>query len=235
VTPAVSVVMPVHNGAALVADAVASLQRQSWGDWELVARDDGSSDDSLSVLERLAAADARIRVSSGPNEGAGAARNHALADCRAPVIGFLDHDDLWPDGRLARQLTLLEAETEAGAVLGRTLRFAELGGDGNPLPGAEPEMSGLLQAGLFRRTTIDDAGVFDVSLRAADDMDFLMRMIEAGHRIAVDDAVAVWYRQHDGMWTADRASTGGQTARALAMSLRRRRAAGAPRDLEWRL
>jgi teichuronic acid biosynthesis glycosyltransferase TuaG len=106
-TPRVSVVIPVYNAAGFVAEAIASVLAQTMPDWELIAVEDGSSDDSLAILQGLAT-DPRITVlSGGPNRGPGPARNRAIAAARGRFIAFLDADDLWHPEKLARQLAFM--------------------------------------------------------------------------------------------------------------------------------
>ncbi len=232
--PEVSVIMPVRNGAAFVADAIGSVQRQDGVSFEILARDDGSTDGTLAILQRFALDDHRIKVAWGPCEGPAACRNRCLERASGAFVAFLDHDDLWPDGRLPRQLQRLRAQPDAMAVLGETLMFERLGADGRPAssPGLRRVFAGLLQAGLFRRALFEEVGSFDPALLAADDFDVVLRMIETGCRIEREAEVAVHYRLHAAQHTADLRFTGAQTARAIARSLRRRRArGGAPSPL----
>lgn len=102
--PAVSVLMPVHDQAAFLPRAIASLSAQSFTDWELIIVDDGSRDGTAARLTRLN--DPRIRVLHHPrNRGLGAALNTALAAARAPLIAYLPADDLY----FADHLALLTA------------------------------------------------------------------------------------------------------------------------------
>jgi glycosyltransferase involved in cell wall biosynthesis len=232
----VSVVMPVFNGAARVADAVASVLRQRDVEFELLIHDDGSTDETAAVLEALAAADSRIDLSRGPNRGPAASRNHLLQRARAEYVAFLDHDDLWPDGRLGRQLARLERAPDAPAVMGETVIFDTLDSKGMPARTARSRrvLAGLLQAGLFRYSAVAATGGFAREFTVADDFDFLLRMIETCGPFQIDQEVAVWYRLHPGQWTADLELTAQATARALAHSLRRRRSAGATGGIAWR-
>lgn len=116
--PRVSVIMPVHDAAAFVGSAIASVQGQSFAGWELLAVDDGSHDASAAILARAASNDARIRLlSSGGNLGPWAARNVAMAAARGRYLAFLDADDLWHPEKLARQLAAME---RTGAALSCT-------------------------------------------------------------------------------------------------------------------
>jgi glycosyltransferase involved in cell wall biosynthesis len=94
-----SILMPVFNAAATLGAAVSGVRRQTIGDWQLVAVDDGSTDGSAAKLEAFAAADARITVVRATgNMGPAAARNLALAHATGDWIAYLDADDeLHPD------------------------------------------------------------------------------------------------------------------------------------------
>lgn len=236
IEPQVSVVLPVFNGARYLAAAIGSVLSQD-GLLEVLVHDDGSTDATPGILAELAAGDPRLSVSRAANAGPAAARNACLGRVRGSMVAFMDHDDLWPPGRLARQVALLAATPTAGGVIGRTCIFDSVDAHGWPVASAasRTETAGFLQACLFRRAAVEASGGFDASLRAADDFDFLLRMIEGGTRLTVDPEVAVYYRLHPGQWTADLAETGRHTAQALLKSVRRRRAAGAAGLVEWRL
>ncbi|MDB5313203.1 MAG: epsH 2 [Gemmataceae bacterium] len=101
--PAVSVVMPVYNGVRFLDRAVASVRRQTFPDWELLAVDDASADASAARLDALATADPRVRVFRHPaNRGPAAARNTALAAARGDLVAYLDCDDEFYPDHLAR-------------------------------------------------------------------------------------------------------------------------------------
>jgi teichuronic acid biosynthesis glycosyltransferase TuaG len=114
VTPRVSVVTPVWNAGPLLAEAVASVQAQTVDAWEMLLVDDGSTDGSRALAERLAAAEPRLRVLGwAENRGAAAARNAAIRAACGRFIAFLDADDRWRPEKLARQLAVMEGEGEA--------------------------------------------------------------------------------------------------------------------------
>ncbi|QJW92568.1 glycosyltransferase family 2 protein [Frigoriglobus tundricola] len=100
--PLVSIVMPVFNGARFLDRALASLRAQTLGDWELLAVDDASTDDSATRLDACAR-DPRVRVFRHPvNRGQAAARNTALAAAAGELIAYLDQDDEFYPDHLAR-------------------------------------------------------------------------------------------------------------------------------------
>jgi glycosyltransferase involved in cell wall biosynthesis len=96
-SPVVSIVMPAYNGSRFMRESVASIQSQTFTRWELIIVNDGSSDGTGDLADRLAAADARIRVVHQVNGGLPNARNSGVeaSDRRSEYITFIDADDLW--------------------------------------------------------------------------------------------------------------------------------------------
>lgn len=115
-TPAVSVLMPCYNAGATLEEALESLARQDLDDFEIVAVDDGSVDDTPAILERWAARDGRLRVLSRPHAGIVAALNAGLEICRAPLVARMDADDLSHPSRLSQQAALFAAGPDLGVV-----------------------------------------------------------------------------------------------------------------------
>lgn len=103
--PLVSVITPVFNAGHWLSETLASTSAQTLTNWEHLLVDDGSSDDSLAIIEATAAADPRFHLLRTPhNSGPGAARNLALETARGRFIAFLDADDLWLPEKLARSV-----------------------------------------------------------------------------------------------------------------------------------
>ena len=92
-----SIVIPIYNVAPYLRECLDSVLAQTFGDWEAICVDDGSTDGSGAILDEYAAADMRFRVVHQPNKGVCAARNVALDKARGEWIGFLDADDVWLD------------------------------------------------------------------------------------------------------------------------------------------
>lgn len=118
-TPRISVLLPVRDEERFLPAALASLQRQSLADWELVAVDDGSMDRTPQILAQAAAKDHRIRVLRQPAAGLVAALNTGLEACRSELIARLDGDDVCHPQRLERQVAALESRPELLLVASR--------------------------------------------------------------------------------------------------------------------
>ena len=103
-SPLVSVVMPVYNGIAYVAEAIESILTQTHHDLELIVVDDGSTDDSWSEVSRLAASDRRVLPIRGGRRGVSAAFAEGVVQARGDFIARMDHDDVACPERLAVQL-----------------------------------------------------------------------------------------------------------------------------------
>jgi FkbM family methyltransferase len=114
--PAVSIIMPSFNASGTIAKALASIQFQSFTDWELVVVDDGSSDGTREVVTRLASADSRIRLVQSKSKGASDARNTGLDAARGEFITFLDADDFMYPGALERRVEALKKNPEWNLV-----------------------------------------------------------------------------------------------------------------------
>ena len=112
--PAVSVILPIYNGAAHLAEAIDSVLAQSFGDFELIAIDDGSADGSAAIARE--AADARVRLVVQQNRGLAATLNRGLELARGRYVARQDHDDIALPGRLARQVAYLDQHPDVAMV-----------------------------------------------------------------------------------------------------------------------
>lgn len=121
--PRVAVLLPARDAAATLRAAAASVLRGTFRDLALVVVDDGSTDGTAAVVERLAARDRRVRLLRRPPEGIAAALNRALAAVDAPLVARMDADDVaWPR-RLERQVEALEADRSLAALGARVRLF----------------------------------------------------------------------------------------------------------------
>jgi len=108
----VSILMPALNVGDVLPRALASVQAQSFGDWEVLIVDDGSRDDTAEIAQGFATQDPRVKlIRHERQQGAAAARNTALAHAGGRFIAFLDADDLWDPSKLDRQLAHMREQS----------------------------------------------------------------------------------------------------------------------------
>ncbi|MBQ7503200.1 glycosyltransferase [bacterium] len=125
--PVISCVMPVYNCLRTLKNAAASIQKQTFPLWELIAVDDGSDDGSADYIAELAASDKRIRLVRVEHGGITAALNEGLKHCRAPFIARMDGDDISHPERFRRQLLFLQEHGDVGAAGCRVHIFPRAG------------------------------------------------------------------------------------------------------------
>jgi glycosyltransferase involved in cell wall biosynthesis len=203
---AVSIVLASRNYGRYLPQAIGSVREQTFGDWECIVVDDGSTDDSMHVLGDLAAVEPRVRVFSQARAGVSAARNAALDRASGEFIQFLDADDLLHPGKLETHVHALRQHSHLDGVLGPTAPFGD--GEGPP-PGwrdrsvapadasveRELDLETLLianpmtiEAPIVRRSTIQRIGGFDERLRLMEDWDLWLRCVIDGGRFAFFDS-----------------------------------------------
>jgi glycosyltransferase involved in cell wall biosynthesis len=171
----VSCIVPVHNGAAFIGEAIESILAQTGPDLDVIVVDDGSTDNSAEIAEGFAG----VRVHRRPQGGVASARNDGLALARGDYIAFLDADDLWLPGKLAAQMTLLEASPRADYCLTLVRHVITAAGglaEGIVLPGrGEPTLGRLTQCLLARRRAFGIVGGFDTGTTTRADQDWFTR------------------------------------------------------------
>lgn len=203
--PTVSVIIPNFNNAAYVATAIESVLAQSYQDLEIIVVDDGSTDDSRTVIAPFGE---RVRYLWQENQGLAGARNSGIRAAQGDWIALLDADDQWLPTYLATLLTL-SARDPTGTVYYCAVQCMDSQGYELPRtlgePRATPETTyqTLLRANflipstiLMRRQVVIDAGLFDSKLRSCEDWDLWLR-IGANARFVGTPARLVRYRLHN--------------------------------------
>jgi glycosyltransferase involved in cell wall biosynthesis len=205
--PRVTVIIPTHNRAAFLTQAVESVQRQTFEDWELLIVDDGSTDITPQVMQECAAHDRRVRGVRQPNQGGAIARNVALRLARGEFIAFLDDDDEWLPTKLERQLEAVEQSGRIGLVACGAYRISPSEAEAAEWPDFhdEPPLNVLMRVGciirsfsgiLFRRQCIETVGLLNPAYSVAHDFDFYLRLARV-YDFAVVPEPLYRYRLHD--------------------------------------
>jgi glycosyltransferase involved in cell wall biosynthesis len=199
-TPTFTAVIPAFNAEETLAAAIRSVVAQSRQDFELIVVDDGSTDETA-ALARSFEVDTRVRVVSHENRGLPGARNTGIELARGRYIGLLDSDDLWMPTYLEAMGVALEADPGAGFAytdgwalddesgrIRRTTSMARQRPPSDP-PRAPQDFLRLLvrrnfieAAATIRKSTLEEVGPFNPTLRAAEDFELWLRILAHGHR-----------------------------------------------------
>lgn len=201
--------LPVYNAAHTLPAALNSLLEQTYQNFEIVAVDDGSTDDSAATLAAYAERDPRVRVLRRPHEGVVAASQAGLLDCRGAFIARMDADDLCLPDRLARQRAVLLENPRVGVVSCKVARLA----DGDDRAGFEAYVQWLnrlmtpedISNNIYVESPVANPSVM---VRRADllalggyqergwpeDYDLWLRYHQAGWQFAKVDAVLLHWR-----------------------------------------
>ncbi len=178
--------MPVFNHGGFVSSAIQSVLAQTCADWELIAVDDGSSDDSGEILDAAAVAEPRLRVIHQANAGPAQARNRGIAEARGAWLAFLDSDDTLYPHALESYARYIDAHPAARFIYG--FRHRLLGdevrrtvGEHQDHPTGTAELFERVYIGsssvCFRRDSLDGMDVwFDPALPPAEDYELFLRL-----------------------------------------------------------
>ena len=187
-SPLVSVVIPAYNRAGTISRSVQSVLNQSLQDFEIIVVDDGSSDNTATVVQSFA--DGRIRVLRHENnQGAGPARNTGMQAAQGQYIAWLDSDDEWFPDKLQIQIEAMrQASSEYRASYTAyeivqqgfsKIHFSPESDEKRLFLGSDKAPGSTL---VFERALLDVVGPLDTSLRRFEDWDWLLRYCR-GHRL----------------------------------------------------
>lgn len=217
----VTVVVPVHDGARFLADALGSVRAQACPGVDALVVDDGSRDGSAAIARELGA-----RVISSPHRGIAHARNLGVARAHGERIAFLDADDLWTENSLAPRMSWLDGRSDIDYVYGHMVDFVD---SVDPPPAWLPrtrvqERVGMMSTFLLRREVFARIGPFDETLVIGEDFDWLARATDLGAEGVCLDGVFARHRLHGRSATAQNAGTAREVlTRTVRASLRRKR------------
>jgi glycosyltransferase involved in cell wall biosynthesis len=203
----VDVIIPAFNAAKYLPIALESIYRQTFSDWHIVLVDDGSTDNTAEVVAPfLARFGSRITYIQRTNQGPSAARNAAIRASTSEFIALLDADDAWLPCRLIESITILIAHPQAGLAYGLFTYMDPDGNLGSTWEGNRRYAEGRIAPQIymrrvelpcptitFRRRCIEEAGLFDESMRATEDRDLWLR-IAFRYEVAFIPKVIAYYR-----------------------------------------
>lgn len=201
--PTISVVIPTYNAERTILETIESIQQQTFSGLEIIVINDGSTDKSLELLQSIK--DDRIRIFSYQNGGLPVARNRGISRARGEFIAFIDADDLWTADKLELQLAALQKKPKAGVAYSWTYFKYEkeqysYADEANHFEGnvyTDLLVKNFLHNGsnpLIRRKAIESVGLFDPTLKSAEDWDFYLRLA-AKWEFALIPKTQIIYRQ----------------------------------------
>lgn len=202
--PRVSVVMPVHNGATYLEEAIESILRQTFTNLETLVVDDGSTDATPEILRTLAASDPRLSVFTQDHRGITHSRNRGIASARGEYLAAHDADDLSLPDRLEKQVSFLDAHPEV-AMVGSVAQWIDQLGNPIPSMGYPTEHEEIVQklplqscfvhgSVLFRHSCLLAAGAYREEFPLAEDVDLFLRLSERYRVANLPDILYHWRR-----------------------------------------
>lgn len=190
--PAIDVVIPVYNGARYLEEAVRSVLGQTAPAARIIIADDGSHDETPAIAARLLAECTNITYLPLAHRGVSAARNAGIRASTAPLIAFLDADDVWLPNKLAVQLQVFRNGTDDLGLVHTSYSYIDGNGSRvNSVPVFQPArrgdiflplllegyvVSGSASGVVVKRSVLDEAGYFDERLFHGEDWDMWLRL-----------------------------------------------------------
>jgi hypothetical protein len=234
ITPAISVILSVRNGARYLGASVRSVLAQSFGDFELVVVDDGSTDGTADILSTLQRADPRMVVLRQENRGLAASLNRGIALARGGYIARQDADDISLHDRFARQVAFLEQHPSVAAVGSSADVIDPAGARVGALRaecGAAAVKRGLLTlrstpvhgSMMMRKEAVLATGGYRVAFPVGQDYDLWLRLSARFEMDNIADVLYRWRLDPEGVYSTRRAAQLTYAGVALALARERDR------------
>ena len=188
-SPLVTIIVPLFNKEKYILATLRSISDQTYRNWECIISDDGSSDNSLLLVEQyISATPGRWKITSQINSGPASARNHGIKSAAGKYIALIDADDIWMTNKLEMQVGYLERNPEVSLLLSNYIIFNE--SSLSDLRGITAKnvivqtrrwldmrgFGGLVEStGILRRSSLTDDLFFDSTLITAEGLDFVIK------------------------------------------------------------
>ena len=208
--PTVSAIIPAYNQGHYLGKAIQSVLNQTFADFEIIVVDDGSTDNTRTVVHNFT--DPRVRYVHQQNAGLSAARNTGIRHATGAFLTYLDSDDLFLPEKLAILLAKFDAEPELGFCAGQAIlidendrRIGEIFDKRLPEDSAQLLLGNPLHVGsvMVRREWQERVGFFDETLRSYEDWDMWLRLAIAGCPMGWVEKPVSLYRFHSNQMTSN--------------------------------
>jgi len=201
--PTITVVMPVYNSEQTLAEAIDSICAQTFPDWELLALDDGSRDDSLEISRVAAASDDRVKPIPLDHTGLAGTLIRGLELASGEFVARMDADDISLPDRFEKQVAFLRRNPEVAVVGGAAELFSDQGDLGRQMrhPCQPDAVAAVLEENnplihpsvMMRRAAVRDVGGYRLPFPPSEDYDLWLRVAER-YRLANIPDVILRYR-----------------------------------------
>lgn len=213
-SPTVSVIIPAYRVTPYIKEALDSVFAQRYTDFEVVVVNDGTPD-TEAFEEVLSPYRHRVVYLRQANKGLSAARNTGIRAARGRLIALLDADDVWEPDYLSVQVAALDADPTLDVVYPDGVIFGDVVEAGHRCMSLAPsngevtferlalQLCSVLVFATARKDTLVNAGLFDETLRSAEDFDLWLRVLQLGGRIGYHRQVLARYRRRRGSLSSD--------------------------------
>ncbi len=209
-----AVIIPCYNAAKTIGKTIQSVLNQTHQSWSIYIVDDGSTDNTLSVVESFCQENDDIHVLGQFNRGVSSARNRGLQNAKGKYFAFLDADDEWAEDRLETLAKAFLQKPEVHIIYGRVGFFQENSNEIGAVSTIKPNSLTLLDMlsenqtctmsnVTVRATAISTIGLFDVRMSHGEDREWLLRAIHKGVQIQGINEILTFYRLSLGGLSAD--------------------------------
>jgi glycosyltransferase involved in cell wall biosynthesis len=212
----ISIIMPAYNAAGFIAEAIDSVLAQTFDRWELIVIDDGSTDDTRSIVMSYMSRDRRIRLIQNNHGGVSQARNTGIKEAKYPWVALLDADDIFLPDRLQKQIDAMQQHPEV--VVWASYAY-NIGVSGDIYDVAYTRPTGIAEynemrrtgqiiriknsSALFRHDLAVKLGGYQSAFDSAEDTEFWDRMAAEGPVVVLPEPL-IKYRIHNNSLTAQK-------------------------------
>lgn len=230
----VSIIIPAYNSEKYILETLESIRNQIYTNWEIIAVDDCSTDRTGELITQFSKTlvDHHLKyIKQERNRGVSSARNTGIAAATGQYIAFLDSDDIWKNNHLSRGIQTLEQQQVdilySPVQTFQATTYQELGCDRHlpkhlenfPLSLLIHDMPIYPSAILMRRKIFEQVSDFDTSLQTTEDVDFFIRVAEAGFKFFYLDSVTTLLRRGHLSLSSDKARIKEDLARTIRKHL----------------
>lgn len=232
----VSVIIPAFNAARYIAETLASVEAQTYRDWEAIVVDDASTDNTARVAESFG--DGFTIIRAAKNAGLAASRNRAIDAAGGELLAFLDSDDLWLPEYLESQVAAFDQARARDGNVGIVSCDARLLTEEGYLNATYMDANGraaditltrlltgnfIFVSALAPRGVVEKTGRFATGLHGLEDYDLWLRIVERGYRVVVNPRVLATYRLTPGSMSSHTSRMAIGTQRVYERALARGR------------